>query len=241
MPNDAAVTTEKLHGGGILSFLGEAGWVGRIVFVILVGFSFASWFVIFLKAIRFSRAHRTTERFLSVFRKSRRFSEVSSQTGELAASPLVGMFQAAYAELDSQVKTARAEEPAGAGDGRFRIRSLSGIERALRRSAARESRALARNLGILATTAAAAPFIGLFGTVWGIMKSFDAIGGTGSTSIVAVAPGIAEALVNTAAGLGAAIPALVAYNVMQGRIRELRGDMEDFGQEFLALAEKNFT
>lgn len=240
MPRDAAVTTESLHGGGILTFLGEAGWVGRIVFVILVGFSLASWFVIFLKATRYSKARRMTERFLATFRKSRRFSEVSSLSGELAASPLVGMFQAAYAELDSQVKAARSDDPT-ANEARFKIRSLSGIERALRRAAARESRSLGRHLGVLATTAGAAPFIGLFGTVWGIMKSFEAIGGTGSTSIVAVAPGIAEALVNTAAGLGAAIPALIAYNVAQGRIRELRGDMEDFAQEFLALAEKNFT
>jgi biopolymer transport protein TolQ len=100
---------------------------------------------------------------------------------------------------------------------------------------------LTRHMTFLATTASACPFIGLFGTVWGIMESFRAISTTGSTSIVAVAPGIAEALINTAAGLAAAIPALILYNYFMGKVRQLRAEMEDFSLEFLNLAERNFT
>ena len=104
-----------------------------------------------------------------------------------------------------------------------------------------ETQALARWTPFLATTAGATPFIGLFGTVWGIMVAFSQIGATGSTSIVTVAPGIAEALINTAAGLGAAIPALISYNYLAGRVRSLKNRMEDFALELLNLAERNFT
>ncbi|MCY3928633.1 MAG: MotA/TolQ/ExbB proton channel family protein [Acidobacteria bacterium] len=115
-----------------------------------------------------------------------------------------------------------------------------GLERTLRRAANVELRVLARNTSWLATTAAAAPFIGLFGTVWGIMIAFNDIGASGTATITAVAPGIAEALVNTAAGLVAAIPALVGYNYLATRLRQLRAEMDDFTLEFLNLAERNF-
>jgi biopolymer transport protein TolQ len=226
-------------GGGLIGAFWNSGWAGRLVFLVLLGFSLASWFVIFAKALRYSRAAKDSSRFLQLFRRSKRFSEVSSTSGELSASPLVGMFQAGYAELDSQVKANRAEEGVDAAS-RFRIRSLAGVERALARAANRENVGFTRNLGVLATTAAVTPFVGLFGTVWGIMKSFRAIAETGSTSIVAVAPGISEALINTAAGLAAAVPALVAYNLLTGRARIFRAEMEDFGLEFLNLVERNF-
>jgi biopolymer transport protein TolQ len=118
---------------------------------------------------------------------------------------------------------------------------MSSLERTLRRALAVELAAAQRGLAVLATTAAAAPFIGLFGTVWGIMRAFEDIGRTGSTSLVAVAPGIAEALVNTAAGLAAAIPALMAFNYFSLELRRVRALLEDFLLEFLNLAERNFT
>lgn len=239
MTDPSTVTTEAIAGGGILEFFWHAGWVGRVVLGILLLFSLASWFVIFAKGLRFARAERASRRFLGHFRRSKRFSEVSAVTGELSASPLVGMFQAGYSEIDGQVKAARAEESDDPGS-RFRIRSLAGVERALARAAGREVQSLSRHLGILATTASVTPFVGLFGTVWGIMNSFRTIGETGSTSIVAVAPGISEALVNTAAGLAAAIPALIAYNLLSARVKGFRADLEDFGLEFLNLTERNF-
>ena len=149
----------------------------------------------------------------------------------LSSSALVGLFRAGYAEIEAQIAH---------GGGAQTIRSLDSVERSLMRATRIESARLSRYLPFLATTAAATPFIGLFGTVWGIMGAFGTIGATGSTSITAVAPGISEALINTAAGLFAAIPALIAYNAFIQRLRRARGEMEDFTLEFLNLTERNF-
>jgi biopolymer transport protein TolQ len=195
------------------------------------------------KHAQLRKADRQSERFLQAFRRSARFSEVSTAAVGLTVSPLVGIFQAGYAEIDAQIKAARpaeGEEP-GPGSLRYRIRSLSAVERTLRRAVAVETIQLARGTPFLATTAASTPFIGLFGTVWGIMVAFGEIGLTGSTSIVTVAPGIAEALVNTAAGLAAAIPALIGSNHFAARLRRTRSRMEDFVLELVNLAERNFT
>ncbi len=228
------------EGPGMLDFFVRGGPMGKFIFVLLVLFSVASWAVIFGKLLHFRRADRQSERFLEAFHRSQRFSEVNAVAGKLGASPLVGIFQAGYAEIDSQIKN--APEPDRPGEKRaYRITSLTALERTLARAVSVELRTVTRWLGVLATTASATPFIGLFGTVWGIMRAFNDIGLQGSTSIVAVAPGIAEALINTAAGLGAAIPALIAYNYFSQHARALRGRMEDFVLEFLNLAERNFT
>ena len=143
------------------------------------------------------------------------------------------------------MKANRPDDPSvtasGTPSGKLLIKSIAGVERALERAIGVEVTRLTKHMTFLATTASACPFIGLFGTVWGIMQSFRAIGLTGSTSIAAVAPGISEALVNTAAGLAAAIPALIFYNYFMGRVRQLRAGMEDFALEFINLAERNFT
>lgn len=228
------------EGPGMLDFFVRGGPMGKFIFVLLVLFSVGSWAVIFGKLLHFRRADRQSERFLEAFHRSQRFSEVNAVAGKLGASPLVGIFQAGYAEIDSQIKN--APEPDRPGEKRaYRITSLTALERTLARAVSVELRTVTRWLGVLATTASATPFIGLFGTVWGIMRAFNDIGLQGSTSIVAVAPGIAEALINTAAGLGAAIPALIAYNYFSQHARALRGRMEDFVLEFLNLAERNFT
>jgi biopolymer transport protein TolQ len=222
-------------------FLG-AGPMALFVLLVLVVLSVVSWAIMISKWARLRRAERHSERFLDLFRKSKRFSEVNAAAGRLYASPLVGLFQTGYVEIDAQVKAAgEAGAAAGGGASRYRIKSLEAVERSLRRAAGVEVLSLTRGTGILATTAAASPFIGLFGTVWGIMIAFRDIGLTGSTSLVAVAPGISEALVNTAAGLGAAIPALMGYNYFSNRIRHFRIEMEDFMLEFLNLTERNFT
>lgn len=227
-------------GGGesiIDLFLG-GGIMGKIVFAILALFSLASWTIMIGKYLQLGRAGRHSKRFLDTFRRSRKFSEVNAATGQYFASPLVGLFQAGYVEVDAQVKAKREGEPTGSS---YRLKSLTAVERSLRRAMAVELQLLTKGTAFLATTASASPFIGLFGTVWGIMVAFSDIGVTGSTSIVAVAPGIAEALINTSAGLAAAIPALVGYNYFGARLRASRAEMEDFILEFINLAERNFT
>ncbi|MGH9381839.1 MAG: MotA/TolQ/ExbB proton channel family protein [Thermoanaerobaculia bacterium] len=221
-----------------LLFMESAGWTGRFVFVLLVVLSIASWAVMISKWLQFRRGGHHTGRFLDVFRRSQRFSEVHAASTRLHASPLVGLFQAGYLEVDAQIK---AQGKDGGTGGPYRLKSLDTLQRSMRRAYGDELLALSRGTGLLATTAAASPFIGLFGTVWGIMLTFQDIGTTGSTSLVAVAPGIAEALVNTAAGLAAAIPALMGYNYFGNLIRRARMEMDDFILEFLNLAERNFT
>ncbi|HUP59525.1 MAG TPA: MotA/TolQ/ExbB proton channel family protein [Thermoanaerobaculia bacterium] len=211
---------------------GETGVVGKSVLAILLVFSVISWAVMFLVWQRFRRSQRASRRFVAVFRKAKRLADVQSALGPLAHSSLVGLFRAGYAEIEAQISHA--------GD-RQTVKSLDSVERSLMRATRIESARLSRFVPFLATTAAATPFIGLFGTVWGIMVAFGNIGVTGSTSITAVAPGISEALINTAAGLFAAIPALLAYNHFVGRLRQARGEMEDFTLEFLNLTERNFT
>jgi biopolymer transport protein TolQ len=227
-------------GPGLLDFFAQAGPVAKLILAVLALFSLLSWAVIVGKAVQLSRADRQSASFLEAFHRSSRFSEVNALAGKLHASPLVGIFQAGYAEIDSQIKHARDREGEG-GKADYRISSLTALQRTLSRAVLVETRGVARWTSLLATTAAATPFIGLFGTVWGIMVAFRDIGMSGSTSIVAVAPGIAEALINTAAGLAAAIPALVAYNYFANRLRSLRSGMEDFALEFMNLAERNFT
>jgi len=218
----------------------KSGPMGKAVFVLLALFSLVSWTIMIGKYFQLTRSSRHTRAFLDTFRRSRKFSEVNAATSRHVASPMVGLFQAGYVEIDSQVKARREEESGGTGQ-KYRIKSLTAVERSLRRALAIEIQMLTKGLPFLATTAAACPFIGLFGTVWGIIVAFTDIGTTGSTSIVAVAPGIADALVNTAAGLGAAVPALVGYNYFGARLRALRTEMDDFILEFMNLTERNFT
>ena len=168
---------------------------------------------------------------MSSFRRAKRLADVQAATAQTTHSSLVGLFKAGYAEIEAQIAH---------GSTSTAIRSLDSVERSLLRASRIEASRLSRYLPFLATTAAASPFIGLFGTVWGIMDAFATIGATATTSITSVAPGISEALINTAAGLFAAIPALLAYNHFVQRMRQARGEMEDFTLEFLNLTERNF-
>ncbi|PYQ28102.1 MAG: hypothetical protein DMF56_16820 [Acidobacteria bacterium] len=181
---------------------------------------------------RFRRSQGASRRFVAIFRKAKRLADVQSALGALQHSSLVGLFRAGYAEIEAQISHA---------EGRQTVKSLDSVERSLMRATRIEAARLSRLVPFLATTAAATPFIGLFGTVWGIMDAFGDIGASGSTSITSVAPGISEALINTAAGLFAAIPALLAYNHFVQRLRQARGEMEDFTLEFMNLTERNFT
>jgi len=217
-------------GKGLWDLFLDAGTVDKFILLTLALFSLVSWGIILSKSLQFRKADRHTKRFLDIFRTSKRFSEVNAAASNHSASPLVGLFQSGYVEIDAQVKAAQGE----AGDpSRYRIRSLTAIERTLRRALGVELHVLTRSTQFLATTAAAAPFIGLFGTVWGIMNAFHGIGVTGTASLAAYAPGIAEALVATAAGLFAAIPALIGYNHFMRRLRLFEAGMDEFSADMV--------
>lgn len=222
----------------LLRFFLATGWVAKVVLVILVLFSLGSWSVILAKWRELATAESASERFLRVFRKASRLNEAAEAAPKHQSAPLATLFQAGYSELEASIRAARRS--AGT-DAALKVRSTTTVERALQRAIGAEMERLQRALPLLATTASATPFIGLFGTVWGIMNTFRAIGATGSTSILTVAPGIAEALINTAAGLLAAIPAVVAYNHLLARLRQLRRRMDDFALEFMNLVDRNFT
>jgi biopolymer transport protein TolQ len=216
------------------------------VLSILLIFSAVSWGIILYKTFAFRRAARQTQSFLAVFRKSSKFSEVQSVCPSLEGSPLVGLFQAGYAELNAQLRQTAPAAPADAPKpavplGRPTLRSLDAVDRSLLRASTVELSKLERHIPFLATTASITPFIGLFGTVWGIMIAFQRIGAAGSSSLAVVAPGIADALIATGAGLFAAIPAVYFYNHFTQRVKESAASMDDFSLEFLNICDRNFT
>lgn len=223
-------------GGGAVGFLKNSGPTAIGVLVILLMFSFVSLGIILNKWTTLARASRQSRRFLDVFRKSQKFSEVNAVANQLTHSPLVGMFQAGYQEINQQVRPVP-----GAASQRPSIKSLDAVSRALARAASIEETRLEKRLSFLASTASVSPFIGLFGTVWGIMNAFGEIGRQGSASLAIVAPGISEALVTTAAGLFAAIPAALFFNYFSDRVKALSATMDDFAMEFISMVERNFT
>lgn len=227
----------------IVNLIVHGGIVSQIVLLILLIFSAVSWGIILAKFWQFRTSARQSSTFIEIFRKSSKFSEVQAVCGTLSSSPLVGLFQSGYTELNAQLRAgghADAGKPSPTG-GRPTLKSLDAVDRALLRATTVEMTKLERRLPFLATTASITPFIGLFGTVWGIMSSFQRIGAQGSSSLAAVGPGIAEALVATAAGLFAAIPAVYFYNHFTNQVKHFSGDLDDFSLEFLNISERNFT
>ncbi len=198
------------------------------VMAILLMFSLASWTIIFSKAVQFGRARKSNLTFLRAFRKAARLDAIAAASEQFRAAPLVTVFEFGYSEVARQVAA------------RSKITNLLALERTLQLGMSEEVTRLERSMNWLATTATVTPFIGLFGTVLGIISAFQALGLTGSTSMRTVAPGIAQALLATALGLAAAIPAAVFYNHFGHAIKEMGARMEDFSLEFLNLAERNF-
>ncbi len=228
-------------GGSVVQIIGRSSLVAKIVLLLLIVFSIASWAIILYKLWAFRRTARQSSVFLDVFRKSSKFSEVQAVCQTLGASPLVGIFQAGYAELNSQLRQPAPAAPVAGAPARPTLRSLPALDRALMRAASMEVNRLESRVTFLATTASITPFIGLFGTVWGIMGAFESIGATSSTNLAIVAPGISEALITTAAGLFAAIPAVYLYNYLAQHIKVFASQMDDFSLEFLNIAERNFS
>ena len=210
--------------------IAEASIVVQIVLFILILFSIFSWAIIFFKRKTLRTAQAQSKKFLKVFRKSTTLSDVDEAAIKYQASPLVALFQSGSREL-AILKKSNPQSSLSSS-------KLENLNRALLKAANNEISKLERMMSFLATTGSVTPFIGLFGTVWGIMDAFHKIGIVRSASLDTVAPGIAEALIATAAGLFAAIPAVIAYNHFLHRIKDLITEMDDFSLEFLSIAER---
>jgi len=222
-----------------LSLLAGTGLVVKLVLLILLYFSVVSWSIICYKLFQVRRANIASERFLDFFWKTKRFDAISGQLDRFAHSPLTALFSEGNGELKKLMeKREEMEDPTVIST---ELGGIDNIARALRRATTSEITRLEKYLTFLATTGSTAPFIGLFGTVWGIMTAFKGIGESGSASLAVVAPGIAEALVATAIGLVAAIPAVMGYNHFQNRIKVLIAEMDGFSTEFLNIVHRTFS
>ncbi|MBS3818783.1 protein TolQ [bacterium] len=214
----------------ILKLIAGASIVVWIVLLALLFFSVFSWAIIIFKRKTLKRASLQSQKFLKVFRRSRNLQEVNEAAKRYKASPLASLFQSGFREMVHHTKS--NPEPSLTSE------NLESINRSLIKASNKEISRMERMMSFLATTGSVTPFIGLFGTVWGIMDSFLEIGIVKSASLVTVAPGIAEALIATAAGLFAAIPAVIFYNHYLHRINEMITQMEDFSLEFISIAER---
>ncbi len=215
----------------IMQMVFNAGFMVQLVLLTLLFFSVTSWAIMFIKYRYIRRALSESLAFTDFFWKKRDFSEAFAQTKTLRASPVARVFRAGYVEFK------RFSTSEGDAQG-FEIPAIKSIERTLQRSVSAEVNKLNQLVPFLATTGNTTPFIGLFGTVWGIMNAFHGIGARGSASLAVVAPGISEALVATAAGLAAAIPAVVAYNYFTQKIRIVDSEMRNFSADFLNIVER---
>ena len=237
------VLGDTLHQPNILEIITSSGPVVRGVLYLLILFSIISWAIIFYKFRQLRRARRESERFTVVFWETKNLSSIHTVSLEMRDSSTAQIFRAGYQELmrisrgrkQSQVQVEEQDSFGEIEEG-----GLENVERAMRRAGREQLTRLERGLTFLATTASTAPFIGLFGTVWGIMNAFLGLSSTTTTTIQAVAPGIAEALIATAIGLVAAIPSVVAYNYFNDQVRVVSSEMENFLSEFLNIAERHF-
>ena len=226
--------------GSFGELIANAGLIAKFVLLVLFLLSVVCWAIIFQKAMQFRGIRRETARFLKVYRESRRFSVVAGGAKRLRASPVARVYLGAYQELGG-TGTALPDlmdGPPEEGEDGIGPERLESVQRAMRRVQSSEIERMERYLPFLATTASSGPFIGLFGTVWGIMTSFHSIGSQGAASLAVVAPGISEALIATAAGLAAAIPAVVGYNYFVGKVRHWVTEMDNFALELTNLLER---
>jgi biopolymer transport protein TolQ len=214
-------------GGEIANLVAQSGIVAKIVLLILLIFSLLSWAVILSKYASYSRARVQSARFLRAFRKAVRLQDVAAVSEQFRPSPLVSVFENGYEEYRKQ-----GGNPTGA------VRNVNAVHRAMQIAGSEEHTRLERRLQWLATIANVAPFVGLFGTVWGIIDAFHGLGTAGAATLRAVAPGISEALITTAAGLAAAIPAVIFYNQLTHSIREFGARMDEFTLEMLNAVER---
>jgi len=214
-----------LIGGEAVEMISETGPVAKLVLLVLLAFSIVSWAIILTKWSLLRRARMQSGRFVRAFRKAQRLQDVAAVADQFRPSPLVGVFEGGFEELKRQLGSMGM------------LRNPTAIQRGMQIGASEEITRLERNMPWLAITAAVTPFVGLFGTVWGIINAFQGLGTAGAATLRAVAPGISEALITTAAGLAAAIPAVIAYNLLGASIREFAARGDDFALELLNAVE----
>lgn len=212
-------------GGEIVDMISNSGAVAKLVLLGLLAFSLISWAIILTKWSLLRRARLQSGRFVRAFRKAQRLQDIAAVGEQFKPSPLVGVFEGGYEEYKRQMATSGT------------VRNLLSLQRGMQIGASEGITRLERSVPWLAITAAVSPFVGLFGTVWGIIDAFHGLGTAGAATLRAVAPGISEALITTAAGLAAAIPAVVAYNLIGASIREMAARSDDFALEFLNAVE----
>jgi biopolymer transport protein TolQ len=214
-------------GGEVVDMVSNTGAVAKLILLGLLLFSLLSWAIILTKWSLLRRARLQSGRFVRAFRKAQRLQDIAAVAEQFKPSPLVGVFQGGYEEYRRQASISGG------------LRSLVAVQRGMQIGASEEITRLERNLPWLAITAAVTPFVGLFGTVWGIIDAFHGLGTAGAATLRAVAPGISEALITTAAGLAAAIPAVIAYNLIGASIREFAARSDDFALEVLNAVENS--
>lgn len=224
---------------GLEMFFSSTGLVVKGVLLLLIMFSVVSWAIIMFKFFQVQKAFSESGRFMDFFWKTKRFDTIAAQADRFGSSPLVALFNEGYSELKQLMDTDDGKQEHGGVS--TDLGGVANVSRALRRATNLEVNRLEKYTTFLATTGSTSPFIGLFGTVWGIMVAFEGIGKTGSASLAVVAPGIAEALIATAVGLVAAIPAVMAYNHFQHKIRVLVKEMDSFSTEFLNIVQRNIA
>jgi biopolymer transport protein TolQ len=213
-------------GGEIVDLVMQSGAVAKMVLLVLLAFSLISWALILSKWSLLKRARVQSGRFVRAFRKAQRMQDVGAVAEQFRPSPLVGVFEGALEEYKRQLGATGS------------LRNVTAVERAMRIASSEEVSRLERNLPWLATTGAVTPFVGLFGTVWGIIDAFHGLGTAGAATLRAVAPGISEALITTAAGLVTAIPAVIAYNLITHSIRDFASRTDDFTLEVINAVER---
>jgi biopolymer transport protein TolQ len=230
----------------LIHIVAQAGLMVQFVLLLLLFFSITSWAIIIIKSRYIKRAFKESAEFTDFFWKSRDLSNAFAKAKQLQGSPLARIFRIGYVELKkmsqsgSQVVTSGSSSSGGhEASLNSRFTGTDNVKRALRRAINTEMTRMTQMVPFLATTGNTTPFIGLFGTVWGIMNSFHGIGQKGSASLAVVAPGISEALVATAAGLAAAIPAVIAFNYFMNKIRTVESELQSFSADFLNIIERD--
>lgn len=247
--NPAGISLDSAFNNDIIQMILHAGPMVKFVLLILFLFSVGTWAIIFLKFRLLRKARDETDDFLELFYESRDIKKIYRSSQSLTRSPVARLFRAGYAEF-TRFRKLQGNDPESVSEASaacqpdYPLRSqqtlMDNLERALRKADIDQNKRLEKALGFLATTGNTAPFIGLFGTVWGIMESFRSIGLKGSANLAIVAPGISEALIATAAGLAAAIPAVVAFNYFTQRVTGLRAEMDIFATDFLSMVVRQF-
>ena len=224
----------------LINMILHAGPVGQLVMLVLLLFSLISWSIVFLKFRLFKKVTTDTRDFLEAFWSSSKLSEAYDTAQEYEYSPEAAIFSTGFTELQKINKIrSRKDGIIQSETLEMQMATMDNLKRAIRKAESQEMTELGKSLSFLATTGSATPFIGLFGTVWGIMASFHDIGMRGSASLTVVAPGISEALVATAAGLAVAIPAVIFYNYFATKLTDIDGEMQNFSTDFLNLVERD--